>query len=120
FDTEKQQRKQIMRIQTDSRPMEEPKDPEGDVLIDLYRLVATESEVAAMEATYRKGGFGYGEVKKALADAAERFWAPYREAREVWAAQPDRVRKVLSDGAAKARAKARSVLQRAENACGLA
>jgi tryptophanyl-tRNA synthetase len=119
FEDEKQQRKRIMRIQTDSRPMEEPKDPNQDVLMDLYRLVASESEVAAMVATYRRGGFGYGEVKKALADAAQQFWGPYREARQAWSEQPERVREVLADGAAKARSKADTVLQRAQMACGL-
>jgi tryptophanyl-tRNA synthetase len=119
FDDEKRQRKQIMRIPTDSRPMEEPKDPSQDVLMDLYRLVANESEIAAMESTYRRGGFGYGEVKGALAAAAERYWAPYREARQEWAQQPARVREILADGAAKARVKASDVLSRAKRACGL-
>ena len=76
FDEVKPQRKQIMRIQTDSRPMEDPKDPEGDVLFDLLKLVATESEIADMTATYKKGGFGYGDVKKALATASETYWGP--------------------------------------------
>jgi tryptophanyl-tRNA synthetase len=99
--------------------MEEPKDPAGDVLMDLYRLIATESEIAQMEQTYRTGGFGYGEVKKALADASERYWAPYRDARQQWAANPKRVREILGDGAAKARTKARMVLSRAQQACGV-
>ncbi len=119
FDEEQRQRKQIMRIQTDSRPMEEPKDPAGDVLMDLYRLVATEGEIADMEQVYRTGGFGYGEVKKALADASERYWAPYRDARQQWVADPKRVREILGDGAAKARAKACMVLSRAQQACGV-
>lgn len=70
FDDEKKQRKQIMRIQTDSRPMEDPKDPEGDVLFDLYKLVATPDQIATMAATYAAGGFGYGEVKKALVNTS--------------------------------------------------
>ena len=119
FETEKKQRKQIMRIQTDSRPMEEPKDPEGDVLMDLFKLVATDTEVAAMSETYRKGGFGYGEVKKALADAAQRYWAEVRERREELASKPDDIHQVLAAGAEKARAKARAVLERAQDACGV-
>lgn len=119
FEDAKAQRKQIMRIQTDSRPMDEAKEPEGDVLFDLFKLVANEEEIAEMAALYRRGGFGYGEVKKALADAAERYWAPYREARLQWAAKPEAVRQVLAAGAERARAKAASVLQRAEQAAGL-
>ncbi len=81
-----------MRITTDSRPMEEPKDPAGDLLFDLFSLVAPDAEREAMAALYRRGGFGYGEVKKALADAAEKFLAEPRARRAELAAHPDRVR----------------------------
>ncbi len=119
FDEEKAQRKQIMRITTDSRPMDDPKEPEGDVLFDLFKLVATADEVTAMAAKYRAGGFGYGEVKKALADASERYWGEFRSCRADIAARPDDVRDVLKAGAAKARARAGQVLERAQKACGL-
>ncbi|TWT90454.1 Tryptophan--tRNA ligase [Pseudobythopirellula maris] len=119
FEEEKKQRKQIMRIQTDSRPMEDPKEPDGDVLFDLLKLVGSEEEISEMAATYRKGGFGYGDAKKALANAAERYWGPARERRAEWAAKPDAVREVLAAGAAKARAKAGEVLGRAQEACGV-
>ena len=68
---------------------------------------------------YRRGGFGYGEVKKALADAAEKFWAEPRARRAELAAKPDEVREILADGAAKARKKAAEVLKRAQKACGI-
>lgn len=119
FDAEKPQRKQIMRIQTDSRPMEDPKEPDGDVLYDLYKLVATPEELAEMAAIYRAGNFGYGDVKKALANASQRYWAEVRERREQYAAKPDEVRQILADGAEKARAKATEVLRRAQDACGV-
>ena len=80
FEDPKAQRKKIMRITTDSRPMEQPKVPENDHLFQLYALVAEPSEREAMAALYRRGGFGYGEVKKALADAAERYFAAARAA----------------------------------------
>jgi tryptophanyl-tRNA synthetase len=119
FEDAKIQRKQIMRIVTDSRPMEQPKEPAGDVLYDLYSLVAPEADRAAMAALYRRGGFGYGEVKKALADAAEKFFAEPRARRAELAAHPERVREILAAGAAKARKKAAEVLRRAEEACGI-
>lgn len=119
FDDAKKQRKQIMRIQTDSRPMEDPKEPKGDVLFDLYKLVAKQDEIDSMAATYRAGGFGYGDVKKALADAAESYWAEVRERRESFAGKPAEVREILAAGASKARAKAGDVLRRAQHACGL-
>jgi tryptophanyl-tRNA synthetase len=119
FDDVKAQRKQIMRVTTDSRPMDQAKEPDGDVLYDLFKLVATESQAEEMAALYRRGGFGYGEVKKALADAAEAFFGPARERRVTWASRPDDVRDVLKAGAAKARQKAGAVLARAQAACGI-
>lgn len=120
FDDPKAQRKKIMRIVTDSRAMEAPKEPETDHLFQLYSLVATDPEREAMAAMYRRGGFGYGEVKKAVADAAERFFAVPRAKRAELAADPNKIREILADGAARARRKAEEVLQRARRACGLA
>jgi tryptophanyl-tRNA synthetase len=119
FEDAKAQRKQIMRIVTDSRPMDQSKEPAGDVLYDLFSLVAPEADREAMAALYRRGGFGYGEVKKALADAAEKFWAEPRARRAELAANPERIQKILADGAATARQKAGDVLRRAQTACGI-
>jgi tryptophanyl-tRNA synthetase len=119
FEDAKAQRKQIMQIVTDSRPMDQPKEPAGDVLYDLFSLVAPDSDRESMAALYRRGGFGYGEVKKALADAAEKFWAEPRARRAELAAKPDYVRQILGDGAAMARKKAAEVLKRAQKACGI-
>ncbi len=112
-------RKKIMRIVTDSRPMEQPKDPETDHLFQLYSLFAGESEREEMAAMYRRGGFGYGTIKKALADAAERFFAEPRARRQDLAAHPERVREILGDGASRARRKAGATLRRIQEACGL-
>lgn len=120
FEDAKVQRKQIMRIVTDSRPMDQPKEPAGDVLYDLFSLVAPEADRDAMATLYRRGGFGYGEVKKALADAAEKYWAEPRARRMELAAHPERVREILADGAATARKKAAEVLRRVQKACGIA
>lgn len=119
FDDVKKQRKQIMRIETDSRPMEDPKEPEGDVLYDLLKLVASQEQVAQVAATYRAGGFGYGDIKKQLAEAAEQYWEAPRARRAELAQQPDDVRDILADGAKRARAKAAAVLERAQQATGL-
>lgn len=112
-------RKKVMRIVTDSRPMEQPKDPETDHLFQLYSLFASADEKAEMDALYRKGGFGYGHVKKALADVAERYFAEPRARRAELAAHPERVREILGDGAQRARRKAGDVLRRAQEASGL-
>ncbi len=119
FEDAKRQRKKIMRIATDSRPMDEPKEPEGDILFQLYSLVATAEQCDEMAATYRRGGFGYGDVKKALADAAEAFFGEARAQRDDWTSRPDDVHDILATGAALARSKAAEVLNRAQEACGL-
>jgi tryptophanyl-tRNA synthetase len=119
FEDPKAQRKKIMRIVTDSRQMEQPKEPETDHLFQLYSLVAGDVDREAMAALYRCGGFGYGEVKKALADAAEKFFAEPRARREELATHPDRVLTILADGASRARKKAGEVLARAQKACGV-
>lgn len=119
FEDVKVQKKQIMRIATDSRPMEDPKEPEGDVLYQLYSLVASDADREEMAALYLQGGFGYGDVKKKLAAAAEEFFAEARAQREDWSSRPDDVRDILNTGAAWARKKAAEVLQRAQDASGL-
>jgi tryptophanyl-tRNA synthetase len=119
FEEPKALRKKIMRITTDSRPMEEPKEPEGDHLYQLYSLFASDAEREEMAALYRRGGFGYGQVKTALADISDRFLAEPRERRAELAAHPERVREILADGASRARKKASEVLRRAQQACGV-
>ncbi len=119
FEDPKEVRKKIMRIKTDSRPVEQPKEPEGDHLYQLYSLFAKPEEREQMAALYRRGGFGYGDVKKALADQAEKFFAEPRARREDLAAHPEKVREILADGAATARKKAGAVLLRAQKAAGV-
>jgi tryptophanyl-tRNA synthetase len=119
FGEVKKIRKQIMRITTDSRAMEDPKDPETDHLFLLYRLFAGEPEVQAMAEMYRKGGFGYGEVKKAVAEASEQYFADAREKRAELEANLDYVHETLRAGAERAREVAATVLSRAQTACGL-
>ncbi len=119
FEEPKTLRKQIMRIVTDSRPMDQPKEPAGDHLFQLYWLFADDPQREAMAAKYRQGGFGYGEVKKALADLAVDYFAEARERRREFEAHPARVREILADGAARARKKAAEVLFCAQRACGV-
>lgn len=119
FEEPKQMKKKIMRIDTDSRPMEDPKDPDTDHLYQLYSLFATDEQRESMASMYRAGGFGYGDVKKALAEAAEDYFSPARERRAELVADLDRVHQILGDGAAVARKKAAEVLARAKKACGV-
>jgi tryptophanyl-tRNA synthetase len=119
FEDLKGMRKKIMRIATDSRPMEAAKEPAGDNLFELYSLFASPTEIADMAALYRRGGFGYGQIKTALADASEKFFAAAREKRAALASDPAQVQAILADGAARARKKAQAVFLRAQQACGL-
>lgn len=119
FEPEGQLRKKIMRIQTDSRPMEEPKEPETDHLYQLYSLFAEDQQREQMAARYRRGGFGYGEVKKALAELAVDYFREPRARRAELEAHPQRVCEILGDGANRARRKASEVLTRAQQACGV-
>lgn len=112
-------RKKIMRIVTDSRPIEQPKDPDSCHLFQLYALFASDEQREEMAATYRRGGFGYGEVKTALAEMAVARFAELRERRRELESKPRQVREILGDGAAKARRKAAEVLLRAQRACGV-
>jgi len=119
FEPVKVVKKKIMRIKTDSRPVEEPKDPEADHLYQLYSLFAADEDRGAMAAKYRAGGFGYGEVKKQLAEAAESYFANARVRRAELENDPSQIRQILADGAARAREKAAEVLDRVKRACGI-
>ncbi|MCO8120848.1 tryptophan--tRNA ligase [Stieleria sp. TO1_6] len=119
FGEVKKIRKQIMRITTDSRPMEDPKQPQGDHLYDLYSLFADAGKREEMAAMYLRGGFGYGEVKKAIAEESEAYFADARARRVDLEQNLDHVHAVLQAGAERARNVAAGVLLRAQQACGL-
>jgi tryptophanyl-tRNA synthetase len=120
FGPEKAIRKKIMRIVTDSRPMEDPKDPEEDHLYQLYSLFAPEEQRQELAATYRAGGFAYGDVKVRIAEASADYFRDAWNRREALEKDADYVREVLATGARQARAKAGEVLERARQATGLA
>jgi tryptophanyl-tRNA synthetase len=118
FEPEKQLRKKIMAIKTDSTPVEAPKDPEKCNLFTLYKLFASADQQAALATRYRAGGMGYGEAKQALFEIAMEHFVAARAKRERLVANPASVEEILRDGAARARAKAGEVLDRARKACG--
>jgi tryptophanyl-tRNA synthetase len=112
-------RKKVKRIKTDSKSVEEPKDPDTCPLFALFKLVAQPHELADVEPKYRNGGIGYGEMKDRLADAIIATFADARERRAHWAEHPVRVAEVRAEAAERARASARIVLAKARAACGL-
>jgi tryptophanyl-tRNA synthetase len=120
FGEEKALRKKVMGLVMDSRTPQEPKpDADKNLAIQLLRLVAPAEVARDYEERLRAGGLGYGDLKKALFEHYWNYFAPARAKRAELAANPDYVNGVLSDGAAKARALARTVLARARLASGL-
>ena len=119
FGEEKPLKKTIMRIQTDSTPVEEPKPTADSTILALYKLFASEADHQAMVSDHEKGGIGYGDFKKRLADAYWDYFAPMRERRAAIAADPGYVDSVLREGAERAREEAGKVLARVRRAVGL-
>lgn len=109
----------IMRIVTDSKTVEDKKDPDQCNVFALYKLFATDAEREEMAARYRKGGLGYGEVKKALFEKFEAHFAPLRQRRAELQKDPGHVEDVLRRGAERARAEAKKTLKKARQAVGL-
>ena len=120
FGEEKALRKKIMAIVMDSRTPAEPKpDAEKNLAVQLLKLVAPADVARDFEERLRAGGLGYGDLKKALFEHTWNYFAPARARRAELAANLDHVHAVLRDGAERARAVARPVLDRAKKACGL-
>jgi tryptophanyl-tRNA synthetase len=110
---------QVMKIVTDSTPLEAPKNPDTCNIFAIYKLFASPAERDELAARYRAGNFGYGHAKKALLEAFEAKFAPLRQRREELARNRDYVEGVLRDGAARARAEARQTLTAARKAVGI-
>ena len=119
FAPEKELRKLVMRIVTNSQAVSEPKEPESSQIYLLYQLFASPEEAAALAKRYRAGGMGWGEAKEELFSVIRRELAPMRERFEAVMAAPDRLDALLAQGAEKARSIARETLRRLRHATGL-
>jgi tryptophanyl-tRNA synthetase len=120
FGEEKPLKKLVMKIPTDSTPVQDPK-PTGDsTILALYKLFASPEDYAVMLADHERGGIGYGDFKKRLADAYWDYFGPMRARRAEILADPGFVDQVLAAGALRAREVAGKVLERVRNATGLA
>ncbi len=118
FAPEKELKKEVMGIVTDSTPMEEPKDPEGNTVYQLFRLVAPADAVADMAAKFRAGGYGYGHAKKALLEALLDGFRTERETFDRLMSDPAELDRQLKNGADKARNVASVVLKRVREKLG--
>lgn len=118
FLPEKQLRKQIMSIVSDSTPLEEPKNPDTCHTFALYQLLASSEQTAQMRANYAGGNYGYGHAKQALYELILEKFATERAKFEHLMANPTEIDAALSIGAQKAKAVAQEVLKRARQKVG--
>ena len=119
FLPDKQLRKQIMKIQTDSTPLEAPKNPDSCNLFALYKLVANEDQVAEMRANYLAGNYGYGHAKQAFYELLIDRFADERARYNHYMQNRDEIDQALAVGAAKARITAAKVLDRVRTKLGM-
>jgi tryptophanyl-tRNA synthetase len=119
FGDEKEMRKRVMSIVTDSTPVEAPKDPTESTIFKLYSLVSSKDEIAAMREQFLKGGTGYGDFKKHLFEKLWEYFAPMRKRREEILADKSYIDDVLEKGATRANEIANQVMKRVREAVGL-
>ena len=119
FDEGKTLKKKVMRIVTDSTPLEAPKDPEKDNVFALIKLFADEQKREEIAAAYRAGGYGYGHAKKELIGMITAYFAEARDRRSELLKHPDYVRDVLRESGRRAREKAEGYMERVREAVGL-
>jgi tryptophanyl-tRNA synthetase len=119
FASEKELKKLIMRIVTNSQGVEEPKDTESSQIFALYKLFASADERRALAERYRAGGMGWGEAKEALFFVVNRELSPLRERYNALISNPDSLIATLEEGAEKARVIAGKTLARLRKACGI-
>ncbi|MEM6962215.1 MAG: tryptophan--tRNA ligase [Myxococcota bacterium] len=115
----KQLRKVIMSIASGSEGLEEPKDPESSSIVQLFRLVASESDVAVLADKLRRGGYGWGHAKQDLFEVLEAELGPKRKAFEALRADRNHLHRLLQDGAERARTIAEATMSRVRCAVGV-
>lgn len=118
FQADKPLRKNIMKIVTDSTPLEEPKDPDNDITFSLYSLLASDDQIEEMRKNYLGGNYGYGHAKQALYELILEKFSKERETYNYYMDNPELLEEELTKGEEKARKVAVEVLQRTKSALG--
>ena len=119
FGDEKEIKKRIMGVRTDSTPVEAPKPTQDAPLYDLLKVVLPPDQFAQVDADWRAGGKGYGDFKKKLLEGYHAAFGPARARREELLENRDEVERVLQDGAQRARALAAPYVEAVRRAVGL-
>ena len=119
FADEKTLKKQIMGIISDSKSLEDPKDPSTDATFALYKLIASQEQIEEMSAHYLAGNYGYGHAKKALLELVLETYKTPRSQYDYLIQHTDELEAQLLIGAQKAQEKASEVLARVRSTIGL-
>ncbi|MGV1099807.1 tryptophan--tRNA ligase [Thiovibrio sp. JS02] len=119
FSSQKELKKKVMAIVTDSTPVEEPKNPDICNLYNIYKLFAPADRLAEVRGLYVNGGAMYGKIKLELVDILWEYFREARERRELLLADPGQVREILRHGAVKARGQAIKTLDLVREKVGL-
>ena len=119
FGAPKAIRKLVMSIVTDSKGLEDVKDPDTCNVAKLYKLLATPEQYAALCNNYRAGNYGYGHAKQALFEAIDSYFGPMSAKRAEFAKDPGEVWNILNKGAERARATAQETMEKVRKAVGL-
>jgi tryptophanyl-tRNA synthetase len=119
FGDEKEMRKRVMSIVTDSLAVDAPKDPATSTIFKLYSLVASNDEITDMRERFVEGGTGYGDFKKQLFEKLWEYFAPMRKRREEILKDKSYIAHVLSRGARRANEIANQIMDRVRKAVGL-
>lgn len=118
FIDEAELKKKVMSIVTDSLPVEAKKNPENNIVYELYKLVAPK-KAPDMAKKFKAGGYGYGEAKKELLKALTEFLQPFRELREKIERRKGYLEEVLEEGARKANAEAEKLMEEVKKKVGI-
>jgi tryptophanyl-tRNA synthetase len=118
FLPEKELKKQVMAIQTDSTPIEDPKNFKNCNVYKIFKLIADNKSVIKMEKNYSKGGYGYGHAKKELLEYILSHFSKERDTFNYYMSNKNELDKVLNEGAQKANSVASKVLNRVRNKLG--
>lgn len=119
FDSEKNLKKSIMSITTDSTPVDQPKNHEDSILFEIFRLFLNDEEQIELIERFKTPGEGYGHLKLSLLEKVMDYFSDARKRREEFISRPDEIRDILKEGADKARKVAAPILARARQAVGL-
>ena len=119
FLDDKPLRKKIMKIQTDSKGVDDAKDPDTCPVMQLYRFFASDEHITEYENKYRNGGLGYGEIKEALYESIRDHFLDSTQRYNELIANPSTISDYLENGANTARDYAQKTLASVKSAIGI-